>query len=286
VNDTQLASSTGSENEIDFIALWWIVWDHKILVAATTFVCALVALVIALTATPLYRASVVLTETTDTGLSAAESGMASQLGGLASLAGLALGAGGEHPERQAVLRSRHLVEEFVARPDVLPSLMKGAKPGQTLWLTVERFRKSVLDIEEDKLKGTTTVTMDWTDPAVAARWANDFVGLANQLLRNQAIEDASRNVTYLENQVQGTHSVDIQRVMYNLIEQETQRLMLARGRTDYAFSIADPAVKAEVRVSPKRTLLVLSGITAGFLLGCYVAWIRVRFARRRVRVGH
>jgi hypothetical protein len=285
VNDTQLAPTTGSENEIDFIALWWIVWDHKILVAGVTLLCALIALFVALTATPLYRASVVMTETTDTGLSAAESGMSSQLGGLASLAGLAMGAGGEHPERQAVLRSRHLVEEFVARPDVQPYLTKDAKPGQTLWLTVERFRKSVLDIEEDKLKGTTTVTMDWVDPAVAARWANDFVGLANQLLRNQAIEDATRNVAYLEDQVQRTHSVEIQRVMYNLIEQETQRLMLARGRTDYAFSVADPAVKAEVRVSPKRTLLVLSGIVAGFLLGCYVAWIRVRFARRRGRVG-
>jgi len=286
VNDTQLAPRSGAENEIDLIGLWWIVWDRRVLVATITVLCTLVALVIALTATPLYRASVVMTETADTGLGAAESGMSGQLGGLASLAGLALGAGGQHPERQAVLRSRHLVEEFVAKPDVLPYLLAGAKPGQSLWLTVERFRKSVLDIEEDKLKDTTTVTMDWADPAIAARWANEFVALGNQLLRNQAIEDATRNVAYLEDQVQRTHSLDIQRVMYNLIEQETQRLMLARGRTDYAFTVADPAVKAEVRVSPKRTLLVLSGITAGFLLGCYVAWIRVRFARRETRVRH
>jgi uncharacterized protein involved in exopolysaccharide biosynthesis len=164
-------------------------------------------------------------------------------------------------------------------------LLAGAKPGQSLWLTVERFRKGVLDIEEDKLKETTTVTVDWTDPAVAARWANEFVALANQQLRNQTIEDATRNVAFLEDQVQRTRSVDIQRVMYNLIEQETQRLMLAKGRVDYAFTVADPAVKAESRVSPKRTLLVLSGMVAGFLLGSYVAWVRVRFARRRVRVG-
>ena len=282
MNDIQRAPSS-AENEIDLIGLWWIVWDHRILVAATTVLCALVALFVALTATPLYRASVVMTETKDTGLGAAESGMAGQLGGLASLAGLALGAGGEHPERQAVLRSRHLVEEFVSKPDVLPHLMRGAKPGQSLWMTIERFRRSVLDIEEDKLKATTTVTMDWVDPAVAARWANEFVALANEQLRKQAMQDADRNVKYLEDQVERTHSVDIQKVMYGLIERETQRLMLANGRMDYAFTVVDPAVKAEVRVSPKRTLMVLSGITAGFLLGCYVAWVRVRFARRRVR---
>jgi uncharacterized protein involved in exopolysaccharide biosynthesis len=286
VNDVSQPATSVNENEIDLVGLWWMIWDHKVLVAVCTLIVALGALVIALTATPLYRASVTVTESKDTGLGGAESGMSGQLGGLASLAGLALGAGGEHPERQAVLRSRHLVEEFVARPDVLPVLMVGAKPGQSVWLTVEKFRKSVLDIEEDKLKGTTTVTMDWTDPAVAARWANEFVALANKQLRDQTIEDAGRNVTYLEDQVQHTRSVEILRVMNDLIEQETQRLMLARGRVDYAFTVADPAVKPEVRVSPKRTLLVLSGIVAGFLLGCYIVWVRTRFARRRVRPRH
>jgi uncharacterized protein involved in exopolysaccharide biosynthesis len=281
VNRTQAAPQS-AENDIDLIGLWWIVWDHRILVAAITAVCVVLALIVALTATPIYRASVTVTESPDTGLGGAE-GMGGQLGGLASLAGLALGAGGQHPERQAVLRSRYLVEQFVSKPDVLPLLTAQAKPGQSVWLTVERFRKSVLDIEEDKLKATTTVTMDWTDPAVAARWANEFVALANQELRNQAIEDAGRNVTYLEDQVQRARSVDIQQVMYNLITQETQRLMLAKGRIDYAFTVADPAVKPEMRVSPKRTLLVLSGFMGGLFLGTYIAWARVRFARRLVR---
>jgi uncharacterized protein involved in exopolysaccharide biosynthesis len=283
VNRSQSAPQ-GGENEIDLVGLWWIIWDHRIVVAATTALCVLLALVYALTATPMYRASVTVTETPDTGLGG-EGGMGGQLGGLASLAGLALGAGGQHPERQAVLRSRYLVEQFVSRPDVLPLLMAQAKPGQSVWLTVERFRKSVLDIEEDKLKATTSVTMDWTDPAVAARWANEFVALVNQQLRDQAVEDASRNVTFLEDQVQRARSIDIQQVMYNLVSQETQRLMLARGRVDYAFTVADPAVKPEMRVSPKRTLLVLSGFAGGLFLGSYIAWARVRFARRRVRAS-
>lgn len=274
----------GSENEIDFVGLWWIAWDHRIVVAVTTAVCTLVALVIALTATPLYRATVVVTETSENGMDA-EAGMAGRFGGLASLAGLALGENGPHPERQAVLRSRHLVEEFVKSSEVLPLLVSRAKAGDSVWMIVERFRRNVLDIQEDKLKGTTTVTIDWIDPTVAARWANQFVALANQELRSKAIEEGSRNVAYLEDQVERTHSVDIQMVMYKLIEHETQSLMLAKGRTEYAFTVADPAVKPEMRVSPKRTLLVLSGIAVGLFLGCYVAWVRTRFARRRGSAG-
>jgi LPS O-antigen subunit length determinant protein (WzzB/FepE family) len=277
VNDVSQHAPASREDEIDFIDLWWIIWDHKILVAATTTVCVLLALVMALTATPLYRASVVVTEVRESGLDS-QAGLTGEVGGLASLAGLNLGM--EHPERLAVLRSRHLVEEFVKSPDVLPLLVAGEKDERhkSLWLTVERFRKSVLDIKEDKFQGIKTVTMDWKDPAVAARWADEFVALANRLLRDKAIEDASRNVAFLNEQVGHAGTVELQNVMYRLIEQETRTLMLAKGRLEYAFTVVDPAVKAEVRVSPKRTLMVLSGAVIGGLLGCYIAWLRMRFA--------
>lgn len=284
MNDISQRVPLNREDEIDFIDLWWIIWDHRWLVAAMTTICALVALVLALTATPLYRATVVLTEVQENGLDAG-AGLAGEVGGLASLAGLALGQNGPHPERQAVLRSRHVVEEFVKRPDVFPQLVSAEKDAKMrgLWVTVERFRKSVLDIQEDKLKGTTTVTMDWKDPAVAARWDAEFVTTVNQLLRDRAVEDATRNVAFLKDQVEHTNSVELQKVMYHLIEQQTRTLMLAKGRTDYAFAVADPPVTAEVRVSPKRTLMVLSGIAVGTFLGSYIAWVRMRFARRRRR---
>jgi uncharacterized protein involved in exopolysaccharide biosynthesis len=268
------------EQEIDFIDLWWMIWDHRLLVALVTAACVAVALVLALTATPLYRATVVLTEVKENGLDSAQ-GLASEVGGLASLAGLSIGQ--EHPDRAATLRSRHLVEEFVQRPDVYAALVAGEKDPKrrSVWLTVERFRKNVLDIQEDKLKGTMTVTMDWKDPALAARWANEFAALANQLLRDKAIADATRNVGFLKDQVDHTTSVEVQRVFYRLIEQETRTLMLAKGRVEYAFTIVDPAVKAEVRFSPKRTLMVLGGGVVGGFLGTYIAWLRIRFARHR-----
>lgn len=274
-------ASVNKEDEIDFIDLWWIVWDHRVQVAIVTLVCIVVALIMALTATPLYRATVVVTEVKDNGLNA-EGGLSGEFGGLASLAGIDLR--GSHPDRQAVLRSRRLVEEFVKRPDVLPLLVAGEKPERaSVWMTVERFRKNVLDIQEDKLKQTSTITIDWKDPEVARRWGDEFVSLANELLRDKAVEDASRNVTYLKQEVEHTNSVEIQKVMYKLIEQETRRLMLAKGRDEYAFAIADPAVKAEIRISPRRTLLVLSGAVAGFFLGAFIAWLRTRISQRRRR---
>ena len=243
-----------------------------------------IALFFAFTMTPVYRATVVVTPVYDKGLG--NDASMGGLGALASVAGFDIGMNGQNLERSAVLQSRHLVEEFVKDPKVFSQLMAraqatGEKDAGSVWKTVDRFRRTVVDIQPDKLKGTTTVTIDWTDPKVAASWANDFVALANKLMRDRAIEESTRNVEFLNKQLDKTSSVDIQKVMYSLIQQETKTLMLASGRVEYAFRIVDPAVVPEVRVRPWRSLMALTGLVVGLLLGCFVVYIRTRFARTR-----
>jgi uncharacterized protein involved in exopolysaccharide biosynthesis len=271
------------ESGIDFIALFWIAWDQKILVAAISLVIGLFAAYLAFKATPIFRAQVVVTEVHDSALSTGSSLMG-QLGGLASIAGVSLNSGGADAERQAVLESRGLVQEFVKRNNLVPLIIGNAAPTNSLWFAVDRFRRNVLDLHEDKVKGTTTITMDWTDPAIAARWANDFVALANDLLRERAIQTSSRNVAYLNKQLAQTGAVEVQRVMYSLIESETKTLMLANGQVEYAFTIVDPAVAPQVRVSPRRTLMIASGLLIGGILGAIIAWIRHGIRGRRATV--
>lgn len=267
------------ESEIDVVALFWTVWRQKWLVMGISLLCGIIAAVFALTATPLFRAQVVVTEVHDTGF--AGSGISSELGGLASIAGIDLGANGPGAERAAILSSRGLVDAFVERYHLTSLINGGAKGPDSRWAAVERFRKNVLDLHEDKLKATTTITMDWKDPAVAAQWANDFVALANDLLRARAVEVSTANLEYLKQQLTKTDVVEIQQAINRLIESETKSLMLAHGRREYAFTIVDPAVTPEQRVSPRRTLMVLSGLIIGGVLGSFVAWARDAIARRK-----
>jgi LPS O-antigen subunit length determinant protein (WzzB/FepE family) len=276
---------TDEDYEFDVVDLCRVAWAYKRLVASTSLVGALIALVLAVTAVPSYRAEVVVTLVEDTDLGSGQS-LASQFGGLASLAGVTLGAGGSHrEEHQAVLESRHLIEEFVKRNGVLPLLQGKAPRPPTLWIAVEKFKRNALKIEEDKLKGTTIVSIESPDPVIAARWANAFVALANELVRNKARDDASRNVDYLNEQVAKTNVVELQRIIYNLIESETKTLMLANARVEYAFTVVDPAAVPEVRVSPKRTLMVATGLAIGLVLGVLTAWLRNKFARKNAAAG-
>jgi LPS O-antigen subunit length determinant protein (WzzB/FepE family) len=84
----------------------------------------------------------------------------------------------------------------------------------------------------------------------------------------------------LNKQVAQTSSVELQHVLYQLIQNETKNLMLAHGRLEYAFTIVDPAVAPEIRFSPRRTLMVISGLFIGGIFGSLVAWARKSMRRR------
>jgi uncharacterized protein involved in exopolysaccharide biosynthesis len=272
-----------NEGTLDFAALWRIAWSYKVLIAIVTLVSALIAVVLSLTATQIFRAEVVVTEVPDVGMGTAASSLANQLGGLASLAGMSLPAAttAQSQQAQAVLASRRLVEEFVTRNNLLPELSRNAREPPTLWRAIEGFRKGVMKVEQDKRNGVTTVMIDWTDPDTAAKWANAVVALANELLRARALADSSRNIEYLNKQIAKTNVLEVQRAMYNLIERETKTLMLANAREEYAFMVVDPAVAPEQRISPKRKLIVMLGLAGGGALGLLIAFSLHAYRSRR-----
>lgn len=271
----------GTEETLDFDALVRFVWTNKYLIFGTALVFACIATVLAMLATNIYRAEAVIVEVSDRG--GGDGGMlANKLGGLAGLAGINLAGAGTNREAQAVLRSRRLVEEFIKRNDLQPILFPpDAKPKPTLWYAVNRFRKGILSIREEKRSGLTVINIEWSDPVLAARWANGVVVLANELLRAQDLSESTRNIAYLNEQIEKTNRVELRQAMYKLIESETKTLMLANGRVEYAFTIVDPAVPPEQRVRPQRSLMVLGGGVLGILMGTLLAFVAGVVGRQR-----
>lgn len=276
--------SPDNKDEVDFIGLLSVIWDYKYLVIAVMVIFGAASVFLALVATHKYRAEVVVTEARNEGMGGMAS-LASQFGGLAGLAGVNLAAGGADNEAQAVLNSRNLVDEFIRRNELVSEILPAGAEQSTIWFAVRQFQDTILSIREDTTEGITTVAIEWTDPATAARWANDFVALANDLIRSRALQDSTRNIEYLNKQIERTTVVEVQRAIYNLIESETKNLMLANVRAEYAFRIVDPAVPSEVRSSPKRKLMVLSGVTIGLFAGVFLAFALNLSRRLRADIG-
>jgi len=273
-------NSSDQDSELDFSALVRLVWHNKALICAVSLAGGLAAAAVAFTTPPVFRAEAVIVAVHEKDLSAG--GFANQLGALTSLVGVSLGQPGNGQASDAMLESRRLVEEFIKRNDLMPLLSKNAKKPPTLWLAVKEFKEGTLTVRKDTRRGTTTVAVEWTDPAIAALWANGLIRLANELIRARAIDDATRNIAYLNRQLEQTNAVELRQALFDIIKNETKTLMLANGRDDYAFEIVDPAVAPERKVRPHRAIITLGGFVLGGVLGTLIAFGLDLRRRRRV----
>ena len=274
-------NASEQDTDLDLLAMWRFIWGSRYLISATTLVCALVFLGFAFSIQPIFRAETVISpaRSGNLGGNGSASGQLGGLASIASMAGVSLdSASSADKESKAILQSRSLVEEFIKKYNLMNVVLPDSKK-PSMWLAVKNFKESVLTIRDDKRTGLLTIDMDWTDPAVAAAWANGFVALANERIRTRAVDQATRNIDFLNKQIPQTSVVEVQRSIYNLIENELKTLMVASARAEYAFTVIDPAVPPERKLSPKRSLYALFGAFLGFCIGLLTAYVRSVRAR-------
>ncbi len=280
------------EDKINLLDYWWVLIERKKLIILVTLLFTIASIVIALLTTPIYRAEVLLAPMGEEDGGGA-AGALGQFGGLASMVGVDLGSNNtEHS--LAVLTSRRFLEVFFQEEKILPILfsdqwddssdqwrLEADQGPPSMWNAYKVFSKSILKSSTDKKSGLVRMTVDWKDPDLAAEWANNLVVRLNQKLRALAIAEAENSINYLQAQLQQTSVVDMHQVLYRLIETETQKIMLAKVREQYAFKVIDPAVVPEEKIKPKRAVIVVLGFLAGFMFSIFLAFLLSFIAKQR-----
>ncbi len=84
--------------------------------------------------------------------------------------------------------------------------------------------------------------MTWSDPELAAKWANDAGGQSQCAAAGKAIEESRRSIEYLKREGEKTNVVAVQEAIGKLTEEQVKSVMLANVRDEYAFKVIDPAV--------------------------------------------
>jgi uncharacterized protein involved in exopolysaccharide biosynthesis len=267
------------------------IWRSRWVALTAGMVCAIGAAVVAMVVTPEYTASVVLLPVNTRGGSVDLGASASELGGLASLAGINLsGMNQEKTEALATLESEILTEQYIRQQNLLPVLFyrdwnattrqwNTTDPDKmpTLWKANRRF-KDIRSIVDDTKTGLVTLTIRWNNPELSAQWANGLVKLTNDYLRQRAIDQAERNITYLSAEVAKTNIVEVKSAIYTLMETEIKNEMIARGRDEYALRVIDPAVPPEKKSFPRPVLWTAGAFLGGIFLGLLVCILRETLA--------
>jgi len=290
------------DNEIDLRELFLVLWAGKKIVFAITSVSAIIAIVIALSIPNQYKATATIAPA-QSGDSSMLGGMASQFGGLASLAGISIpsGDGGDAQIAIEVMQSWAFIQQFIQRNDLSvevfaangwnrgnnqlsidsslydekdrrwlrsPSASKTVAP--TSWELYKAFSNR-LSVSRDKATGMMTVSIEYYSPIVAQKWLGLYIDAINEHMRDRRLAQSNRNIDYLEKQINKTSLADMKEVFYQIIEEQIKSKMLAEASPEYAFVTVSPAMVPEEKSSPKRALIcILATMLGGIASICIV----------------
>ena len=259
----------------------------KYVVLCFAIASCIASLVVALNLKKTYQSEVLLQPVIAEHVAGGGGSITSKLGGLGKVAGLGGGERDPTEEALAILQSRQFTTEFIEEKQLLPLLFEGkgrrSDDPPTVLDAYKIFDEKIRTIERDRQSGMIRLVIEWTDPALAASWANELVARVNEHLRQRAIIDSRRSLDFLRKEADVTPVSSLREAVVHLMESELQKVMLATVHKEYAFKIIDPAVKAKKPIKPNRPLIVIVGTVAGALLGCFVALVWQGMKNRRVK---
>lgn len=286
-------SGESESGEISLLDLGEVLWRAKVWVLSSAAIFAIAAIVYSLAAEEWYRAEVLLIPNDDHSSQSLGSQLQG-LGGLAGLAGINV-QGRDATEALAVLRSRKFARRFIEEGNLLPVLFSDEwDSGKEAWKTpdpqkhpdlrdgVKYFAENVLDVSEDSGSGLVTVSISWTDAELAAEWAMELVNRLNETMRLRALDEAERNIEYLQSELASTNIGALRDAAARLLESELQKVMLARGENEFAFRIVDPAQTPKMRYWPKRSFVVIFAMFLGGLLASLAVLLLHAIGQRQI----
>lgn len=284
-------AAVAGDDSPGIMALLRDIWRSRLQVMLFVLAFGSLGVAYSLLAPAWYRATVVLVPADEK----KADNLAGQLGGIVSLAGLAgiSVGGGNTAEAIAVLRSRELTGRFIDEQHLLPVLFAADwDPSTSQWREedpedqpdirkgIRYFDERIRFVREDKVSGLVTLIVEWTDPELAARWANLLVKRVNDTMRARALSEAESNVKYLRQELATTSVVTLQTAISRLLETELQKLMLARGNAEFAFRVVDPAQVPQLRSWPPRLLITALSALLGGIAGVAFVIVRRGLAQR------
>ena len=300
----QFLQNSYPNDEIDLKELFMVLWGGKWLISAVTGLAAAISVFVALSLPNIYAASALLAPAESSG--GGLSGLMKQYGGLASLAGVSLPGGEEGSRAQLgmqLMKSRAFIGDFVERRDILPELMaveswdagsgdivfdsesydvasgkwvRDVEPPKSAKPSAQEAHKAfadVLGVSQDNQTGYVTISIEHHSPAIAAQWVNWLIEDINTVVKAQDVDEATKSIEYLTQQIANTSLADLQAMFFELIQSQTETVMLAEVRPEYVFKTIDPAVVPEEKSKPSRALICVLGTLLGGMLGVVIVLI-------------
>jgi len=237
----------------------------------------------------------------------------SQLGGIASLAGISISSGNSNKSYYAIetLKSRDFLKHINSFKEVAPNLVaaKGYDfyKKQTVfdetqydakmekWIRAEtKERKTVpsyLEVHEnymkhinitiDKKSGYLKIRFEHYSPEFSFSFINLLIDELNLVARQKDINESEMALEYLLNQLKTVEASNVKNSIGQLIDSQIERLMLANVREDYLVSTIDAPFIPEENSYPSRPMIAILGTLIGGILVLFYVLTRYYLDKRK-----
>lgn len=289
---------TEVDDEIDLMELWNEIWRRKLFIILFTMLFSAGSIVYALSIPNVYQASALLTSASSSGAGGLNR-LEGQFGGLASLAGINLGGGGNDKTGLAleVLQSRVFIEQFIEKNDLSVPLMaaeswdagtgeliidtdlydvnerewiqKSGDSRPSSWDVFKRF-KEILAVDLDDKSGMVNISIEFISPELAKKWITLLVADLNVTMQEKDKKEAQDSIDYLTTKLSQTKLTDMRGVFYQLIEEQTKTIMLAEVSDEYILKTVDPSNVPDEKSGPARAMIVVMISMLGGMLSTLI----------------
>lgn len=280
-----------NEDEIDLRKLLDVIWSGKWVIFVLIISSSLIAVLYSISLPNVYKSEALLSPVVS---EASPSGAMSNMGGLASLAGINFQSqpAGNSTKALKKLRTLSFYEDNILPNIFLPDLMAlkswDSKNNKIIydknifnsdtqtWNKIPSPQKSykdfkrILEFSLDYETGFVTISVRHQSPYIAQEWTNLIVNQLNDFFRSNDKREAQAAMDYLNAQMAQTSYTEIKEVIAQLLQNKMQQLTLIEANDFYVFSYLDPPKVMEEKVEPNRKSISILGAVLGALSGILI----------------
>lgn len=284
------------QEELDLRDIFKALWRGKWFVFVVVLLFAVGSIFYSLSLNNEYRSTAILAPASSD--SNAMSKLAGQFGGLASIAGVSL-ASGEGVDKVTIalelVTSWGFLEEFIDSRGLSVELFaakgwdqvtneliidsslydrtenrwlldeKGESKEPSSWETYKSLSNKIV-LSRDKKSGLISLSVDYISPDHAKQWVDEIVLAINSHMQEKDKAEALRNISYLKNQISKTDIAEMRTIFFELIEEQTKKLMLAEVSDEYVFKVVSMARAPAIKIRPGRASIVITYTVLGFFV--------------------
>jgi len=297
-----------NKNEIDLSEFIRTLWDNKIFIIIVCIIFGVSSVIYALSLPNKYTSSSTLIISDTSSSTDGLGGMASQYGGLASLAGVRLPTSSSKDKlvlAEETIKSRDFMKILLGYDNTLKNILAAAdydfssnaiiyddeiydnKNDKWLYIPAvgqkippsyleahKEFVEKIVKVEIDDETNFLKIEVEHVSPNYAFNLLNLIINELNETSREKDLAESNRALEYLENQLSITQQKDIRNSINKLIEAQLETQMLTNIRNEYLLKPLDMPYIPEIKSSPGRAIICIVITFIGFILSIVAVLIR------------